>query len=159
MIGIEFNQELIRRWMHQAMPNPDFDKLRVRLLRSGVAPRHVGRAISELRDHIEDLESEAVESGLLQEAATVQASERIGAIDSITKQYLIRPELKCWIYRHPRTARVVLPIAFIMLLPAIPIFAGVENAPVIGRWCVCSLLSTFVTATMLFGMHLSIAMS
>ena len=145
--------------MRQAMPNPDFDSLRVRLLRSGVAPRHVVRAISELRDHIEDIESEAVELGLPQEAARVQASERIGAIDSIAKQYLIRPELKCWIYRYPRTARVVLPIAYVMLLPAIPIFAGVENASVIGKWCVCLILSAFVTATMLLVMHLSIAIT
>lgn len=141
------------------MPDPDFDSLRVRLLRSGVAPRHVVRAISELRDHIEDIESEAVELGLPHEAAKVQASERIGTIDSIARQYLTRPELKCWIYRYPRTARLVLPIAYFMLLPAIPIIAGVENAPIIGKWCVCLLLGALVTATMLFVMQLSIAIT
>ena len=159
MIGIEFNQALICRWMRLAMPSPDFDKLRVRLLRSGVAPRYVVRAISELRDHIEDIESEAVELGLPQEAARAHASERIGAIESIAKQYLNKPELKRWVYRHPRTARVVLPIAYVMILPVIPIIAGIENAQFIARWCACMLLSAIVTATMLLVMHLSIAIT
>lgn len=141
------------------MPDPDFDKLRVRLLRSGVAPQHVARAISELCDHLEDIENEFVEIGLPSETARLQASARIGTIDSIASQYLNRSELKCWAYRYPRTARVVLPIAFVMLLPAIPIVAGIENAPLIARWCACLVLSAFVTATMLLAMQLSIAIT
>ncbi len=141
------------------MPNPDFDELRDRLLRSGVAPRHVIRAISELRDHFEDIESEATEHGVPRKAAMVQASKRIGAIESIAQQYLSKPELKCWVYRHPRMARVILPIAYVMILPAIPIHAGIENAPFIARWCAILLLSAIVTATMLLVMHMSIAIT
>ena len=159
MIGIEFNPVLIRRWVCQAMPSPDFDRLRVRLLRSGVAPQHVVRAISELRDHVEDIESEAVEFGLPQDAARVQANERIGAIDSIAIQYLNKPKLKCWVYRHARTARVVLPIAYVMLLPALPILVAIEYAPSIKKWCACLILSAFVTAAMLLVMQLSIAIT
>ncbi len=159
MIGTEFNQELMHHWTHGVMPNPDFDKLHDRLLRSGVAPRHVARAISELRDHVEDIYREAIENGVSREAAMVQASERIGVIESIAQQYRSKPELKCWVYRHPRMARVVLPIACVMILPAIPFYAGVENAPLLARWCACLLLSALVTATMLLVMHLSIAVT
>ncbi len=141
------------------MPNPDFDELRDRLLGSGVAPRHVVRAISELRDHFEDIESEVTEHGVPRKAAMVQASQRIGAIESIAQQYLSRPELQCWGYRHPRMARVILPIAYVMILPAIPIHAGVENAPFIARWCASLLASALVTATMLLVMHMSIAIT
>ena len=141
------------------MPDPDFDILRVRLLRAGIAPRHVVRAISELRDHIEDIQIEAAALGLPQEASMAHASERIGAIETIASQYLNKPDLKCWVYRHPRTARVVLPVAYVMLLPAIPIFAGIQNAPFIVRWCACMLLSALVTATMLLVMQMSIAIT
>ena len=141
------------------MPDPDFDRLRDRLLRSGVAPQHVTRAVSELRDHLEDLESEAAEFGLSQNAARVQAGERIGAIESIAKQYQNKPELKCWIYRYPQTARIVLPLAYVMLLPAILIFAGIDNAQLIARWCACLVISAFVTAAILLVMQLSIAIT
>jgi len=141
------------------MPSPDFDKLRKQLLHSGVAPRHVVRAISELQDHFDDIEYEATENGLQNEAAQLHASARIGTIESIKNQYLARPELKCWVYRYPRMARVILPIAYVMILPALPIIAGIENATFLARWCACLLLSALVTATMLLVMQLSITLT
>lgn len=140
------------------MPDTEFDKLQAHLLRSGVARRHVVRAIEELRDHFEDIETEAAAHGLPPAAAAILASKRIGTFESIAKQYLNRPELKCWIHRYPSMARVILPIVYIMLLPAIPIVAGVQNAPVIARWCICVLLSGLVTASMLLAMQLSITL-
>jgi len=41
------------------MHEPDFHSLRERLLRGGVAPKHVRRTIAELRDHHADLFAEA----------------------------------------------------------------------------------------------------
>ncbi|MFQ5549056.1 MAG: hypothetical protein ACE5FV_12245 [Woeseia sp.] len=141
------------------MPETDFDGLRDRLLRSGVSPRHVVRAVSELSDHLEDLECEAAGHGLDGAAARSQASERIGAIESITQQYLSRPELKCWLFRHPQIARLILPLAYLVMLPAVPIYAGVSNAPSIAKWCACLLLSAFITATMLLVMQLTITIT
>lgn len=140
------------------MPDPGIDKLQAHLLRSGVARRYVVRAVAELQDHFEDLEIEAAELGLRPAAAARLARKKIGSIELIANQYLHRPELKCWIHRYPSMARIILPIVYIMLLPAIPIVAGVQNAPVIARWCVCLLLSGLVTASMLLAMQLSITL-
>lgn len=141
------------------MPSPDFDMLCDRLLRSGVAARHVSRAISELRDHFEDIACEVAENGATPKSASQQASERIGDVELIAQQYLSRPELKSWIYRHPQMARIVLPLAYVMALPSIPIHAGLEMASFIGKWCACFLLSAFVTAALLLLMHVSIAIT
>ncbi|MFQ6004982.1 MAG: hypothetical protein ACE5OQ_05700 [Woeseia sp.] len=141
------------------MPDTNFEALRDRLLRSGVSPRHVVRAVSELRDHCEDLEIEAVSHGLNRDDARSQASERIGAIESITQQYSSRPELKCWMFRHPQWARLILPVAYLVMLPAVPIYAAVSNAPAIAKWCACLLLSAFITATMLLVMQLTITIT
>jgi hypothetical protein len=37
------------------MPQPRFDRLSERLLRAGIAPRHVRRYVRELSDHFDDL--------------------------------------------------------------------------------------------------------
>lgn len=141
------------------MPDPGFDRLEARLLRSGIARRHVVRAVAELRDHFEDLEIEAAELGLHPAAAAKLASKRIGTIELIANQYLERTELKCWIYRCPQLARVIFPLVYVILLPSIPIVAGIQNAPVIAKWCACLLLSGLVTATMLLVMQLSITLT
>jgi hypothetical protein len=149
----------MHRWMRRIMPSPEFDRLRAQLINSGVAPRHVARAILELRDHLEDIESEGIKQGLSQDAAKRLANARIGTLESIASQYLEKAELKHWLCRHPWTARVVLPIAYVMVLPAIPIFAGIKNAAFIARWCACLILGAFVTATMLLLMQISIAIA
>lgn len=126
------------------MPDTDFDGLRDQLLESGVAPRHVKRIVSELSDHYEDLEMEAMQYGLSREAASAQASERIGDAKTIAHLVLGMPELKCWLHRHPQFA---------------PIYAGVAYAPIIGRWCACLILSGVITATILLAMQISITYS
>lgn len=141
------------------MPDPNFDSLRDRLLRSGVAPRHVLRTIAELTDHYEDLEREAIERGLPSSEASQRAIEKIGSASTIAVHVLSRPELKSWIYRYPQLARVALPLAYVMLLPVIPLYAGIANAPAIARWFSCFLLSALVTAAMLLAMQISIAIS
>lgn len=141
------------------MPRPDFDKLRDHLLRAGVAPRQVIGMISELFEHYEDLECEAIEHGSSPSAARAEANERIGSPDTIARHVLCRPELRCWIYRYPRLARLALPIACVALLPLAPLYAGAANVPAIARWCACLLLSALVTAAMLLAMQIAIVIS
>ena len=141
------------------MPRADYNMLRDQLLESGVAPRHVIRIISELTDHHEDLEFEAMRHGSTPESAATQASKRMGTKTLIAAQVVGRPELKCWFYRYPRLARLLLPVAYVAMLPLAPIHAGVANAPVIVRWCACLMLSAVVTAAMLLLMQISIALS
>ena len=139
------------------MPEMNVDMLRRRLLRGGVAARHVTRAVDELRDHLEDLEAEAADQGLTATAAADFALQNIGATRQIAEQYLQRRELKCWCVRHRRLARLVLPVAYILALPMIPVTAGAAYATVVARWCACLLLSAFVTAGMLLAMQFSIS--
>jgi hypothetical protein len=140
------------------MHRSDLDTLQKRLFRSGVAPRYIARAISELRDHLEDVENEAAERGMKHEAAAAMANERLGAIGSIAQQYLSKPELRHWIYRYPRLASAVLPVTYVLALLAKPIHAGVDNASSIGKWCACLMFSAVVTISMLLLMQLSIAL-
>ena len=141
------------------MPDPVFDRLRRQLLESGVAPRHVVRVVSELSDHLEDLETEAIQQGGCREAARAEASDRLGDANIIAKHVLSRPEFKCWVYRFPHWARIILPIAYFLVLPAAPIFAGVAHAPTIGRWCACLIISGLVTSGMMLVMQIAIAIS
>lgn len=138
------------------MPDRDLDRLRRRLLESGVAPRRVVRIVSELSDHYDDLELEATERGLSREAAKAHAKNKLGDASVIAEQVLSQPELKCWFYRFPKLARVLLPVAYVALLPIAPIYAGVAHASVIGRWCACLVISGFVTAAMMLVMQVAI---
>lgn len=139
------------------MREHDLKQLRDRLLQSGVTPRHVGRAISELRDHCGDLEAEALARGLSPVAAQADAMHRIGDLDVIARGFESATNLKLWVFRYPRAARFILPAAYYLMLPAIPLHAGLNNAPVIARWGAALLLSALVTAGMLLAMQLSIA--
>lgn len=141
------------------MPRADLDTLRDRLLRSGIAPRYVARAVTELGDHLEDVSREAARFGVSRETAVAQAVERIGTIESIVQQYSSRPEMRCWFYRYPQLARVVLPMAYILTLPAMPIIAGIKYAPFIGKWCASLLLGGLVTVSLLLLMQLSIVLT
>ena len=132
--------------------------LRNRLLEEGVAPRHVVRIISELADHHEDLELEGERQGLDADTANAQASKRLGTQSHIAAHVLCRVELKSWCFRYPRLARLAMPIAYVAMLPLVPVFAGITNASAIVRWCACLMLSALVTAAMLLVMQISIGM-
>ena len=141
------------------MARAELEALRSRLLDSGIAPHVVARAVSELRDHFDDIESEAAETGLSREAAGILAAERLGAIETIARQYLGKPELLCWFYRYPRLARLVLPLAYALLLPVLPVHAGIRHAPTMGKWCASLLLGGLVTMAMLLIMQVTIMLA
>jgi hypothetical protein len=83
------------------MASPDFAAIRERLLRGGVAPRHVRRTIAELQDHHADLIAEAVQRGSTREQAAAQASLRLGHDDVLVAEVLDRRELRSWAHRWP----------------------------------------------------------
>jgi hypothetical protein len=68
------------------------------------------------------------------------------------------PELRTWAYRYPRIARVYYPIACVLLLPAVPVFAGLAQPMILARWGMALLLGAIVTAAMFLGMQLAIAL-
>ena len=138
------------------MPNLQFGEFRQNLLKSGVAPRHINRAIAELSDHYDDIFESARASGMTSDRASEYAVKNIGDLRQIGDAIAARKELKTWQHRFPRLAVVCLPIAWLMLLPTRPIFVGVAHAPAIARWGACLMLGALVTAMLLLAMQLSI---
>ena len=76
-----------------------FERLRDRLLTAGISPRHVRRYMTELSDHITDLEVEAKAAG--HPAPRESALERLGHPDDLAQAMIDRPELKAWTARAP----------------------------------------------------------
>jgi hypothetical protein len=138
------------------MPEPDFRALERRLLDGGIATIHARRIADELSGHWQDLCDEATRAGLGGEEMSAWASRQLGGESEITAAVFARPELKCWIYRYPNVARVALPVAYLTLLPAVPLAAGVHHAPLLARWGACLMLSALFTAALMLTLYLSI---
>jgi len=138
------------------MPDNPFCALECELLEAGISPRQVRRIVMELEDHVEDLREEALAGGMSFNEATDFARRRIGHQAHIAERVLSTPELRPWIYRYPRFARLYLPLAYVLLLPAAPVFA---NPGRVFRWSAALMLSAAVTATMMLCMQLAIALS
>ena len=138
------------------MPEPDFARLKTRLLRHGIAPCHVHRTLRELEDHYRDLVDEATHNGASLEDARAEASARLGKTDDVMAGMLARTELRGWAYRYPRVAVVLYPLACLFALPALPVIAGVRYAPLLVRWGASLVLACMLTAIMLLVLQLSI---
>lgn len=141
------------------MPRPDFSGLRSQLIRRGVAPRHINRTLLELEDHFDDLKDEALQQGYLGASAQQLAATWLGDVDLLAQEVAARPELKTWLYRYPKFARLVLPLAYLVLLPTVPIFIGVSRASAIARWSASMMLGAAITATIFLVLQISIAIS
>ncbi len=81
---------------------PMFEKqLRERLLRAGVAPRHVRRYLHELSDHLADLRAEEERAGRSPADAESAALARLGSMDDLAKAMIGQPRLRAWSVRAP----------------------------------------------------------
>ena len=83
------------------MPTPNFNALRERLLRAGIAPRHVRRYVRELRDHFEDIVAEEISLGKSERDAKSAATLRLGDEETLAAELLKSPELKSLAARFP----------------------------------------------------------
>lgn len=88
-----------------------FESLRDRLLRDGVAPRHVKRYLNELTEHLEDLVAEEENAGRDHEAAERSALSRLGDTDSLAKTMIARKEFLSWSHRAPWAVYFLGPLA------------------------------------------------
>jgi hypothetical protein len=78
-----------------------FEELRERLLRYGVAPRHVRRYLAELKDHLTDLTTEEKLAGQGPKDAEATALIRLGGSDELARAMISRRELQAWSRRMP----------------------------------------------------------
>jgi len=100
-----------------------FPRLSERLLRAGIAPRHVRRYRRELCDHYDDLVREERESGAGRELAQTRALSRLGSEDNLAAAMLSRPELRAFMARYPWAVFGLGPIALLALSIAAALFA------------------------------------
>lgn len=78
-----------------------FRELRERLLRAGVAPRHVRRYLTELREHLADLTEEEERAGHSRAEAEARAFQRLGSVEDLARTMIARQELRSWTARAP----------------------------------------------------------
>ncbi|HEY7335530.1 MAG TPA: permease prefix domain 1-containing protein [Bryobacteraceae bacterium] len=73
-----------------------FGDLRERLLRAGIAPRHVRRYLAELSEHLADLTAEEERAGRSRADAESRALARLGTTDELAQAIIARREFLSW---------------------------------------------------------------
>jgi hypothetical protein len=76
-------------------------ELEERLLRAGIARRHVKRYLTELTDHLADLCAEEESAGREANDAAIAALERLGPTEDLAQAMLAKSELGAWCARVP----------------------------------------------------------
>jgi hypothetical protein len=102
-----------------------FTGLSRRLLRAGVAPRHVKRLTAELEAHFADIVAELRSAGRSRAESESQAAIRLGTEDVLAANIIARPELKSWARRWPWLAFVLLPLLALPLQFVLSMLAAV----------------------------------
>jgi hypothetical protein len=97
------------------MPKP-FNELRERLLRAGVAPRHVRRYLAELSDHLKDLRTEEARAGRTLAEAESAALTRLGDTDHLARAMTGQRNFQAFAARAPWAAFGLLPLGLLLLL-------------------------------------------
>lgn len=131
------------------MPEPRFERLETELLDGGVAADCVQELIAELRDHLADLEREALEAGETADGARALARAALGSEAAIAAAALSRPELMSWPRRWPRTASCLRSAVLIALLPGVPVLYCWHRGSLICRWSVSACLGALMTGLLL----------
>ena len=129
------------------MRDAQLESLRLELLKGGVTPFYVDRAIVELAEHYADIESAALASGVPAEEAARIATDALGNKHALAAAILARPELLTFSTRWPRVAHCLHSAAAIGTLPGLPLVFCIEHRPELARWGV----SVSLAATLMGG--------
>lgn len=92
------------------MPESNFGSLGERLLRAGVAPRHVRRLVAELETHYASLVEEESARGQPLALARGTARARLGTDDEIVSKTREQSSLRSWGARWPLAIYAVAPV-------------------------------------------------
>jgi hypothetical protein len=116
----------LRKQIPAELPKELRKQLRDRLLRAGIAPRHIRRYLAELYDHLTDLRAEenltshsAPEAQAAAESATLT---RLGSIDTLADAMTSQPHLRSFAARAPWAAFALAPIAALAAAWAVGLF-------------------------------------
>ena len=92
-----------------------FEALRGRLLRAGVAHRHVRRYLAELADHLADLTVEEERAGRSHPDAESAALARLGSMDNLANAMISQRRLQAWSARAPWAVCALAPLGVLAL--------------------------------------------
>jgi hypothetical protein len=93
-----------------------FDMLEARLLRGGVAPRHVRRYLRELNDHLSDITDARKASGQHTPTPADQSRAALGSDDELAHAMLRRREFRSLSARVPGLVFGALPVLVLLLV-------------------------------------------
>ena len=83
------------------MVDQRFSELRDELLRAGVAPPKIRRAVLEIESHFQQLVDEEVARGTSDHYARSEAHRLIGSNQTLVQHYATQPEFLAWSRRWP----------------------------------------------------------
>lgn len=106
-----------------------FESLRERLLSAGVAPRYVGRYLTELSEHAADIAAEAERAGHPKPEDSALA--RLGKMDDLAQAMIDRKALQAWSVRAPWAAFLLAPSAALIVIDVVSIVATVALAKMV----------------------------
>jgi hypothetical protein len=90
--------------------------LREALLRIGLAPSRVRRALREIQTHDRDLFDAAIARGASDSQARLEADERLGSDELLIARYAALPELRAWSRRWPALWFTLMPLLCYLVL-------------------------------------------
>jgi hypothetical protein len=99
-----------------------FNELRERLLRGGIAPRHVRRYLAELADHLTDLRAEEERAGRSRADAESAALIRLGGVDDLARAMIGKRQLQSWCARAPWAIFGVAPLLLLAAVWSVALF-------------------------------------
>ncbi len=88
-------------------------ELRERLLRAGVAPRHVRRYLTELAEHLADLTAEEERAGHSHRDAVSAALVRLGGVDELVRAMTEQRQFLSWSVRAPWAIFALAPLLWL----------------------------------------------
>jgi hypothetical protein len=99
-----------------------FNELRERLLKAGVAPRHVRRYLNELADHLADLTAEEEHAGRSRADAESAALLRLGGMDDLARAMTEHRQFQSWSVRAPWAAFGLAPLLLLAVTWCVALF-------------------------------------
>lgn len=102
------------------MPAP-FDALQERLLRGGIAPRHVKRYLRELTEHLADLTQAQRDLGYDEDDAAARARAALGPDAELADAMIQQRDFRALAARFPWAVFAILPPVAMFLVNAFPV--------------------------------------
>ena len=111
----------------------DFNRLKIRLLKGGVAPKFAQRTVQELQVHLEDLVKQEQQNGSKLSEARALAFNALGDEDALVSETLTRKELMSWSRRYTKSFYLVVPLVCYFFLMACFLYFGIGSLSEIAK--------------------------